>query len=456
MSTDNINFYYNSISGPTAMELSTANSATANSATANSTTTNSTTDEITPTVHSVQNTSTNDNQINMKIILAIFDKSNVIFLIWFLAIYLLLYLVLGIFYKTDNISDTKLMVSRIFDLIILSIVIISIIINYYSSSDNDKENVVETAANNYSQYVDYPQSIFSISLFIIVLYFLIFIIGVPMTYDTKPISISIIETFAWITLTIIIIVDFFKAVFNTSIVSTVSNQVANGWNNITIYTNQYTANSAANSAANGAANGDANSAILMGGNVNLSGNRVRSSDDYDDDINGNISGNISGNTTTRNEVFNVSNNLYTYDDAQAICKSYGSRLANYDDIEEAYEDGGEWCNYGWSEGQMIYFPTQKASWDKLQTDPKNKNNCGRPGINGGYIDNPYVKFGVNCFGKKPAPTQSDIDKIKANRDIIHPTSKEDQELNDKVNYLKQNAATMLNINSFNNTNWSEY
>ena len=433
MSTENINFYYNSNSNPT------------------TTTTNSTTDGITPTVHSNKNTNTNDNQINMKIILTIFDKSNVIFLIWFLAIYLLLYLVLGIFYKTDNISDTKIMVSRIFDLIMLSIVIISIIINYYSSSDTDKENVVEAGATKYTEYIDYPQSIFSISLFIIVLYFLIFLIGVPMTYDTKPISISIIETFAWITLTIIIIVDFFKTVFNTNIVGTVSDQVANGWNQITIYINQN------NASTN---NTRSNNATTNGGNVNLSGNRVRSNSDehkHSGNVSGNITGNTTtGNTTTGNEVFNVSNNLYTYDDAQAICKSYGSRLANYDDIEEAYEDGGEWCNYGWSEGQMIFFPTQKATWDKLQTDPKNKNNCGRPGINGGFIDNPYAKFGVNCFGKKPAPTQSDIDKIKANRDIIHPISKEDKELNDKVDYLKHNSSTMLNINSFNNANWSEY
>ena len=30
-----------------------------------------------------------------------------------------------------------------------------------------------------------------------------------------------------------------------------------------------------------------------------------------------------------------------------------------------------------------------------------ENDCGRPGINGGYIDNHNVKFGINCYGHKP-------------------------------------------------------
>jgi len=49
---------------------------------------------------------------------------------------------------------------------------------------------------------------------------------------------------------------------------------------------------------------------------------------------------------------------------------------------------------------MALFPTQQATWQALQTDPVNKTNCGRPGINGGYFD-PQTKFGVNCYGVKP-------------------------------------------------------
>ena len=50
---------------------------------------------------------------------------------------------------------------------------------------------------------------------------------------------------------------------------------------------------------------------------------------------------------------------------------------------------------------MAFFPTQKDTFDELQKNPRTKNVCGRPGINGGYIGNPYVRFGANCYGVKP-------------------------------------------------------
>ena len=147
----------------------------------------------------------------------------------------------------------------------------------------------------------------------------------------------------------------------------------------------------------------------------------------------------------KKEVFNVNNNLYTYDDAQAICKNYGARLANYDEVEESYNDGGEWCNYGWSGSQMALFPTQKNTWNKLQQTDKHKNDCGRPGINGGYIANPYAKFGVNCYGVKPKPGTKDLSGNRLNY--------VDQILKDS-NVVTQNKDLVLN--SFNYNKWSEF
>ena len=91
--------------------------------------------------------------------------------------------------------------------------------------------------------------------------------------------------------------------------------------------------------------------------------------------------------TKKEEVFNISNNKLSYREAQAVCKSYDARLATYDEVEDSYNKGGEWCNYGWSEGQMAFFPTQKETWEKFQKDPTMKNKCGRPGVNGGHIPN---------------------------------------------------------------------
>lgn len=156
------------------------------------------------------------------------------------------------------------------------------------------------------------------------------------------------------------------------------------------------------------------------------------------------------------EVFNISNNLYTYEDAQNICSAYGAKLATYDEIEDAYNKGGEWCNYGWSEGQMAYFPTQKSTWNTLQKSERHKNNCGRPGVNGGYMANPNIKFGVNCFGKKPVPNDADKARLDAQQIQLAPLTPEEVAINEKVKYWKDNADKLLVVNSYNRKKWSEY
>ena len=70
--------------------------------------------------------------------------------------------------------------------------------------------------------------------------------------------------------------------------------------------------------------------------------------------------------TTVKQVFHVPNNKYTYQDAEAVCTAYGSRLANYKDMENAYKEGADWCSYGWSANQMAFFPTQLKNGNKCK------------------------------------------------------------------------------------------
>ena len=107
------------------------------------------------------------------------------------------------------------------------------------------------------------------------------------------------------------------------------------------------------------------------------------------------------------EVFHIPNNVYTFEEGKALCKAYDAKLATYDQIEDAYNKGANWCSYGWSSDQMAFFPTQKSVYNNLQKQKGHENDCGRPGINGGFIANPNVKFGVNCYGKKPKFNQND-------------------------------------------------
>ena len=105
----------------------------------------------------------------------------------------------------------------------------------------------------------------------------------------------------------------------------------------------------------------------------------------------------------RKQVFHIPASIYDYDNAKALCNAYGADLANIDQMEEAHKSGAEWCSYGWSDNQMILYPTQKSTWDELQksSDPAKKNSCGRPGVNGGYFEDTSKKLGVNCYGPKP-------------------------------------------------------
>ena len=117
------------------------------------------------------------------------------------------------------------------------------------------------------------------------------------------------------------------------------------------------------------------------------------------------------NNNQHKEVYNISENIYTYNDAPYVCKLFGGELATYEQLKQEYSRGADWCNYGWSQGQNAYYPTQKKSWDKLQETENNKDMCGNPGINGGYFANPDLKFGVNCYGIKPKKSPSNSSSI---------------------------------------------
>ena len=155
----------------------------------------------------------------------------------------------------------------------------------------------------------------------------------------------------------------------------------------------------------------------------------------------------------KKQVFNIPGNYYNYENAQAICKAYGSDLASYDQIEKAYNSGAEWCNYGWSDNQLALFPTQKQTYNHLQTIPGHENDCGRAGINGGYIANPNVKFGVNCYGYKPKITPEEQELMKT--DSPYPETAKDIAFQKRVDFWKNKVDEIL-VSPFNHTSWGSF
>ncbi len=151
-----------------------------------------------------------------------------------------------------------------------------------------------------------------------------------------------------------------------------------------------------------------------------------------------------------NQVFNVSSNRFTYYDAEPLCKALGAELATYDQVKEAWKSGADWCNYGWVKGQMAVYPTSDETYEKAQNGPEGQRmSCGVPGINGGYFDNPEMRFGVTCYGKKPPQSKHD----EANATKGAPLSPDALEFDKKVNYFKSQSDS-IGILPFNTGKWS--
>ena len=152
----------------------------------------------------------------------------------------------------------------------------------------------------------------------------------------------------------------------------------------------------------------------------------------------------------KKEVFHISNQDYTYEQAKCKCESYGGSLATKAQVTDAYNNGANWCTYGWTDNQSAYYPVQQCEYDKLQIEnerlPDNeKKYCGVPGINGGFFPNPAIRFGVNCYGNKP---DGQIASAKAPYCPPMNFCKLDQ------NFQASHKLDTDNIVAFNNEQWN--
>ena len=144
-------------------------------------------------------------------------------------------------------------------------------------------------------------------------------------------------------------------------------------------------------------------------------------------------------------------NQFSYNDAENLCSAYGSRLATYSEVENAYRNGGEWCSYGWSADQMILYPTQKKTWNRLQKIQGHENDCGRPGVNGGHMEDASLKYGVNCYGNKPKITRLEEEAMEQSP---YPKSNQDIANDSRVEYWKS-LLPSIQVSPYNHDMWSK-
>jgi len=71
-------------------------------------------------------------------------------------------------------------------------------------------------------------------------------------------------------------------------------------------------------------------------------------------------------------------------------------------------------------------------------------------LNGGFFDNPELRFGVNCYGSKPS--QSQHDEAKMNQGA--PLSPGALELQKKINKFRTEASS-VGVMPFNGNKWSQ-
>jgi hypothetical protein len=88
---------------------------------------------------------------------------------------------------------------------------------------------------------------------------------------------------------------------------------------------------------------------------------------------------------------------------------------------------------------MAVYPTSQETYDKTQSGPEeSRNTCGQAGLNGGYFDNPELRYGVTCYGKKPTNNLHNSADIERNT----PTSPDALAFDKKVAQFKAQSATM--------------
>jgi hypothetical protein len=322
----------------------------------------------------------------------------------FLGIYFAVYAISGMFFKRGDPNFNASNGTSV-DMIVFAIAIIIAIVYYYNLSESDQTNFFDDLKKNTRDYFNNAYSIIQVALFVALFYLGVFLFKIP-------ISFSVSDSKAFVLLIILLAVQFFKQVLGINIVDYIYN-------------------------------------------IDLSEKKKEVVEEKVDVAEETKVPEVTK-PPNKDEVFNISNNLFTYDDADKVCKSFNARLATYDEIEDAYAHGAEWSSYGWSAGQHAYFPTQKETWNKLQTSKGHEHDLGRPGVNGGYFKNPNIRFGVNCFGVKPAMTDAEKKLMDARKDTLYPKSPQDVLLDKKVKFFQENKDKLLVINGYNTDKWSKY
>ena len=150
------------------------------------------------------------------------------------------------------------------------------------------------------------------------------------------------------------------------------------------------------------------------------------------------------NEPPKKEVYLVSNNIFSKSEVPKVCNGlFNGTVATKEQLNESYNNGANWCNYGWDSTGQAYYPLQ---------DDTNKSSCeGTKGLNGGKMPSDDIKLGALCYGVKPEDGKySNLTKIKQDSTFS------EGDLIMLENYRKKLANGGIKITPFNNNSWSRW
>ena len=145
----------------------------------------------------------------------------------------------------------------------------------------------------------------------------------------------------------------------------------------------------------------------------------------------------------KEEVFLVKSNIFNKNESNKVCKAlFNSRAATREELNADYNNGANWCNYGWTMDGSAYYPLQNNSDTPVCV--------GSKGLNGGALDG-APKLGITCYGTKPTEKEyTSLDKIYRDSSIAEA----DMAMLEK--YREMMTAGKIKVAPFNDKVWSRY
>jgi len=109
------------------------------------------------------------------------------------------------------------------------------------------------------------------------------------------------------------------------------------------------------------------------------------------------------------EAFHIGGYTHRAADAQAECDKYGAELATRDQMEDAWDEGADWCSWGHEVGGMSY-PVNTSLVQGCSTTATLVTHGPTP------VD---MKKGVNCYGVKPGTGSPKVTSFNASKWSLH-------------------------------------